>query len=191
MEFQDDKIIIGRELSDLDKFAIEFVHILKKHTKYVIVSGYVSILLGRSRASEDIDLIVPKMSKQNFFDLYRDLKTGYFYCLNADDSTDLYEYLTTKTAIRFAKTDTVVPNIEFKFAKNRFDEIALENTITVNLSDKELTISHLELQIAFKESVLKSPKDIEDARHMRNVADKQLDHNLIKKYQRMLDGFYG
>jgi hypothetical protein len=42
------------------------------------------------------------------------------------------------------------------------------------------------LQIAFKEKVLKSPKDIEDARHLRNVAEGHLDFDLIKKYEVLL-----
>jgi hypothetical protein len=42
------RLEINRELSDLDRFALKFITILEKHTTYVIVSGYVSILLGRS-----------------------------------------------------------------------------------------------------------------------------------------------
>ncbi|MEF8849138.1 MAG: hypothetical protein V5A68_08425 [Candidatus Thermoplasmatota archaeon] len=56
MEFiYENTIVINRELSDLDKFTIDFINVLKKHTKYVIVSGYVSILLGMARASEYVD----------------------------------------------------------------------------------------------------------------------------------------
>lgn len=191
MEFEPGRIIIDRELSDLDKFAIEFIEILKRHTKYVIVSGYVSIIFGRARASEDIDIIVPKMHKQKFVGLVAELKNSGFYCLNTDSEDEMLEYLEEKTAIRFAKTNTAVPNIEFKFAKKSFDEIALEKTITARLADKEIAISCLELQIAFKEEVLKSPKDMEDARHIRNVAEKHIDLELIKKYRQMLNGYYG
>jgi hypothetical protein len=77
-----------------------------------------------------------------------------------------------------------------KCAKNKFDEIALEKTLTVRLGKEELIISHLELQIAVKEIVLKSPKDLEDARHIRNIAEKHLDKALITKYGRMLNDFY-
>jgi len=31
-----------RELSDLDRLALEFTAVLQRHTPYVIVSGYVS-----------------------------------------------------------------------------------------------------------------------------------------------------
>jgi len=56
----------------------------------------------------------------------------------------------------------------------------LKNSINVRLGNKEILISPLELQIAFKEVVLKSPKDIEDARHLRNIAKSHLNEKLIK-----------
>jgi len=37
------------------------------------VSGYVSILLGRTRATEDVDLLVPKMHFNGFKLLFEDL----------------------------------------------------------------------------------------------------------------------
>ena len=54
------KIILDKQLNNLDKFVFDFVSLLED---YVIVSGYVSILLGRSRATEDVDLLVPNMKK--------------------------------------------------------------------------------------------------------------------------------
>ena len=57
MKFISNSIIeLDRELSDLDKFTLNFVRILSKYAKYVVVSGYVSILFGRARSSEDIDI---------------------------------------------------------------------------------------------------------------------------------------
>lgn len=183
-------IKIDRELSDLDCFALNFTNILKDHTPYVIVSGYVTILLGRSRASEDIDIIVPKMSFSSYQSLYTHLKKNGFYCLNAEEEKDIYKYLLEGLAIRFAKIGTALPNIELKWAKNKFDDLALKKTMAVTIPSGELCISHLELQIAFKESVLKSPKDLEDARHLRGVAEGFLDTNLIQQYKEQLDEFF-
>ena len=70
MKFVNRNLIeIDRELSDLDTFTIDFVKILKKYTKYVLVSGYVSILLGRSRSSEDVDIIIQKIDFSTFQNL--------------------------------------------------------------------------------------------------------------------------
>jgi len=46
------------------------------------------------------------------------------------------------------------------------------------------------MQIAFKENVLKSLKDMEDARHIRDVAEKFLDKKLINEYKRTLSELY-
>jgi len=184
------KIEIDRELSDLDYFAIAFTKILEKHASYVIVSGYVSILLGRARASEDIDIIIPKIDFPTFQSLFKKLIQNDFYCLNAEKNTDIFEYLTENIPIRFAKRGTIIPNIELKCAKNKFDKLALEKTITVELPDAKICISHLELQIAFKEVVLKSPKDLEDARHLRKIAEGYIDEKLIQQYKEQLHAFF-
>jgi hypothetical protein len=183
-------IEVGRELSVLDKFAVDFTAILKKYTEYVIVSGYVSIVLGRSRASEDIDVIIPRIDFETFLKLYEELKKAHFYCINALLPEDIFEYLSEKTSVRFAKESTVIPNMEVKFAKNRIDELTLNNTLRVKLGKNELIVSHLEMQIAFKESVLKSPKDLEDARHIRNIAEGYFDEELIEKYKCELNEIY-
>ncbi|MFA5887796.1 MAG: hypothetical protein WC852_03750 [Candidatus Nanoarchaeia archaeon] len=189
MKFISEKLIeINRELSELDLFAIDFIKVLRKHTKYVIISGYVSILLGRARASEDIDIIIPKITFSNFNALFNELKKEGFYCLNSGTGENAYEYLSENIALRFAKEGNVIPNMELKCAKSEIDDITLNKTITVKIGNEELVISHLELQIAFKEVVLKSPKDIEDARHIRNVAKGHLDEGLIERYERVLHG---
>jgi len=36
----------------------------------------------------------------------------------------------------------------------------------------------------------KSPKDLEDARHLEKIAESYLDNKMIKKYREMLREFY-
>ena len=191
MKFIDKKTIeTDRILSDLDKFTLDFIKVLEKHVKYVLVSGYVSILLGRARASEDVDVIIQKIDFSKFQDLYSELLKNDFYCLNAEKDKVIFDYLKDNLAVRFAKKGNIIPNIELKWTKHKFDELALVNTIDVKLSKGSLKISHLELQIAFKEEVLKSPKDLEDARHLKKVAESFLDNKLINKYRESLREFY-
>jgi hypothetical protein len=68
----------------------------------VLVSGYVSILLGRARASEDVDVIIQKIDFSTFQDLYHELKKNNYYCLNADEDTIIYYYLSDNLAVKFA-----------------------------------------------------------------------------------------
>lgn len=93
---------------------------------YVIVLGYVAILLGRSRASEDIDIIIPELNKENYKLLYKDLTKSGFYCLNATTMNSSYGYFNEKLVIRFAKKNSVVPNMELKITHDEFGSIALK-----------------------------------------------------------------
>ena len=63
---KDETIIINRKLTELDIFVKDFLEVLKKHSDYLIVSGFVSISTGRIRGTEDIDVLMPLMSKEKF-----------------------------------------------------------------------------------------------------------------------------
>jgi hypothetical protein len=191
MKFIDKNTIeIDRELSELDNFTLDFVKILEEFAKYVLVSGYVSILLGRARVSEDVDIIIQKIDFSTFQALYKELKKNNFYCLNAEKDSTIFDYLSDNLAVRFAKKGKTIPNVELKWIKHKFDKLALEKTINVKLPKGNLKISHLELQIAFKEEILKSPRDLDDANHIKLVAKEYLDNELLHKYKEMLSGFY-
>ena len=52
LEINESGIIIQKELNKLDNLLFEFIKSLDKaQIKYIVVSGYVAILFGRSRAS--------------------------------------------------------------------------------------------------------------------------------------------
>ena len=112
------EIVLNRELSDLDKLVFKFIKILEKHVDYVIILGYVSILLGRSRATEDVDLYIERISFDKFLLIYNDLKENGFWCLNAEKSLEVFSYLRDGLAIRFAK-GMLIPNFEVKFPKRK------------------------------------------------------------------------
>jgi hypothetical protein len=50
----------------LDKFAEDFCKIIEKYCKYIVCSGFVAINHGRTRGTEDIVMIIEKISKENF-----------------------------------------------------------------------------------------------------------------------------
>ena len=187
MEFVNKNTIkLDKEINELDKFVLNFVKILQKHTDYVIVSGYVAILLGRDRATDDIDIFIPKISKEKLALLYEDLLKNGYWCLNSSELDDMYDLLMSKHSIRFALEPSVSPNVEIKFSKDIYDDVSLREPLLVKINDFELRISYIELQIAFKEEVLKSNKDLEDARHLRLVARGYLNENLINEYKKKL-----
>lgn len=171
--FAANTITLNKELNALDDFVISFCKKLNKHkVKYVIVSGYVAIVFGRSRATEDIDIIVEKMPADKFAALWHDVKAD-LDCMNAENAADGYEHLNSSSALRFHELNKPLPNIEFKFFKTVIDEFTLNNALELKLNGHSLRISPLELQIAYK-LFLGSEKDIEDARHLYKVFGERL-----------------
>lgn len=185
MEFIDSNVIrLDKVKTALDNFAFNFCKILEKYTKYVIVSGYVSILFGRARATEDIDLFIEKLDKPKFYNLYKDLKKNGYYCISADIE-GAFENLNVDIPIRFAKKKSFIPNIELKFAKKALDKELLTNNLKVITPFGHIHISLIEQQIAFKKVCLGSEKDIEDAIHLEKVFKDKIDKNKIKKYEKL------
>jgi len=191
MEFLDSKTIkLDRELSDLDKEVLDFVKILQKHTDYIIISGYVAILFGRSRTTEDVDFIIPKMDFEQFKLFYQDLLNCGYWSVTVDSTEELFSMLEDKLSVRFAEKDKVLPNMEVKFVRDAFDEFTLNHKIKVITEGGELYTSLIELQIAYKKFVLKSDKDLEDATHLQdafNISDEKVDKYklLLKEYGRL------
>ncbi|HII29950.1 hypothetical protein COT48_02410 [Candidatus Woesearchaeota archaeon CG08_land_8_20_14_0_20_47_9] len=189
MKFIDKNTVqLHKVINKLDSFVFKFKEILEKHTDYVIVSGYVAILLGRSRGTDDVDFIIPRLTKEQLAALHKDLVEAGFWCLNSSKLGDLYDLLTLKHSIRFAVDKTVSPNSEVKFSKDVYDDASLKNPLIIKLGSKQLKTSPLELQIAYKEEVLKSNKDLEDAEHLRLIAEGHLNEHLINEYKKSLKG---
>jgi len=187
MEFSEGKIVFERELSDLDKFVVSFTDILNSvKMKYVIVSGYVSILFGRSRATEDIDLFIEHISRESFNEFMKNVDEKEMWALNSTDNTELYSMLRDNLAIRIAKEGKAVPNFELKFPKKDTDFFSLNNPVKVILNGSEILISPLEMQIAYK-LYLGSEKDIEDAVHIYRLFKEKLDRNLLNNLMQKLN----
>ena len=182
MEYYPDKreLKLNRELSNLDRLVLKFIKILEKYAEYVIISGYVSILLGRSRATEDVDLFIKPISFEKFSQLYEELKKRGFWCLNAEKPLEVFSYLKDGLAVRFAEEGKSIPNFEVKLIKK--NDNPFEDSINVILLTGEiLRISSLERQIAFKRYYLCSDKDMEDALHVEEIFKEKLDYNKINK----------
>jgi predicted nucleotidyltransferase len=182
-KFNEKTIKFERELSNLDQLVLEFTENLEKQgTEYVIISGYVAILFGRSRNTEDVDLFIEEMNYEEFEKLWNALNESGFECINAENAKEAYfDYLKESIAIRFAVKGTFIPNFELKFPKTKENKYSMENKLIVLLNGKKLITSELELQIAFKLK-LGSEKDFEDARHLYNIFKEELNINLLKNH---------
>jgi len=84
-------------------------------------------------------------------------------------------------AIRFAKKDEVIPNIELKFPIKDVDKGTLENRLKVTCNKNDIYISPIELQIAYK-SFLSSEKDIEDAEYLYIIFKEKLNNEILQYF---------
>ena len=186
LNYDGKKFVFEKELNSLDEFVIRFTNYFNEiNIRYVVVSGYVAILFGRNRTSEDVDIIIEKLQKNNFKKLWEKI-FGKFDCINATDATDAYEYLIDGIAIRFADKDKFIPTIEMKFPKLSIDEWTLNERKEVILNNHALFISPLELQIPFK-LYLGSEKDIEDARYLYRLFRDHIDKDLLLEFNQKLN----
>ena len=153
--------------------------------KYVFVSGYVSIIFGRNRSSEDIDLIIEKIDLQKFSALWNELVKK-FECIITEDKKNAYEeYLLNNHSIRFSEKGKFVPNMEVKFPKTELDLWSLKNSVKTFLNNNLIFISKIELQIPFK-LFLGSDKDFEDAKFLYEIFKEKIDNNLLNEFNEKL-----
>ena len=184
-----------RQVSDrnvLYSFIDEFISVVESFgIRYVLVSGIVAISHGRSRGTEDVDMILERISKEKFVQLFDKLSSTGFECLQGSGPAKLYEdYLVDDLAIRLVRKGSFVPEMELKLAKDDLDAIQLRDRVKLPLTGLPYYFSTIETNIAFKEELLKSPKDIGDARHLRVVYSDFIDESkidalkgLIRKYR--------
>ena len=183
-------IIINRDLTQLDIFLRDFLAILKKHSDYLVVSGYVSISSGRTRATEDIDVLFPVLNEKSFSDLFDALKKNGFWCYQGDETAEVFPYLKDMSSIRFARTNENFPNIELvpinETKRAKFFEFTHPQKITIK--NFEFKIPPLEFEILYKEIVLAGDKDIADAKHLRTFFSKILQEKKFKEYEPIIKG---
>jgi hypothetical protein len=193
-DVQKGEIYSNKIVNELDNFVIDFIKILDKNEiKYVIVSGYVSIVLGRTRASEDVDLLIPKINFDEFCKIFNSLKDNNFECLNTYIIKEAFEEW-HDYAIRFSRIGRPTPNMEFKMITNKIQEEAFEKKIKLFFGDNLLYISPLELQIAYKLSIIgkgdfeeiSSDKDFEDAKHIYEYFKDKLNKERLSYYIHLL-----
>lgn len=175
----------NKDLSELDKFVKRFMKILEKYFEYVIISGYVAILFGRNRSSEDIDVFIEKTDFDTFKQFYSKI-SGTYECINTNSVEEAYEvYLSDNIPLRFSRKNEFIPNVELKFPKSKLDEWTLSERKKVLINDYVLFISPLELEIPYK-LYLGSQKDIEDARFLYRFFEEYLDHNVLQQFNQKL-----
>jgi hypothetical protein len=170
-----------KERTILDTFAEDFVDVVKKHAKYIIVSGFVAIAHGRSRGTEDVDIIIERIQKDAFVKMHNDLLLAGFECIQEYPELIYDDYLNNKPSVRYVRKGHFIPEMELKLAKDELDDYQIRTRKKLTLTGLDLYFSSIEMNIAFKEELLKSEKDMDDSKHLRIIYSDVLDENEITK----------
>lgn len=186
IEYRDGTLVVEREPNILDDLAIQFSATLDDiGIDHVYVSGYVAILAGRSRATEDIDVLLERATTNKIDRLVDELEDRGMWgpAMPLADMETMLE-----DNIWIARDDEIVPHLEAKFVDDEYDRASLENNITARITsvDAELPIGPLELQIAYKLS-LGSQTDFEDAVHLFSLFEETLSVPALERWLRNLD----
>jgi len=181
MEFRDGEVVIAKPPSDLDRLLLSVVSVLEDvGVEYAVVSGYVAVLFGQSRATEDIDVITERFDEETATELATQLRAAGYWG-SAMPLDDLYDTLTDELPIRVAEDGHIVPNVELKFASDSADYTSLRNTTTVTLDGESFHIGSLEFQIAYKLD-MGTQKDYEDALYLYEVTEPNLNTRQLEEY---------
>jgi dihydroxyacetone kinase-like predicted kinase len=178
-----------RDVSDkniLNNFCLKFCRVLSKHVEYIVVSGFVAIASGRTRGTEDIDIIIRRMSSDDFRELYKDLIKEGFVCIQSFQTDEIFNYLKDNLSVRYCLKNQPVPQIELKFEKDKLDDYQFKTKEKLPLTDLDVWFSSVNMNVAFKEELLKSPKDMEDARYLRLVYKEKIKEREIEKIKKMI-----
>ena len=176
---------LNKHITKLDQFVIDALSILEKYANYVLISGYVSIFFGRARATEDVDLFIDEITTENFFKFY-DEAVSRDYEFNIENPEELYhEYLQDNLSINMWRKKLPLIRLEIKIAKKQSQKMSLKNKIKVFYNGGFLFFSPIEYQIAYKKAILKSDKDMEDARHLE-IVFKNLNKEAIDSYTKLV-----
>ena len=171
----------------LEEFAEDFTKIVEKHCRYIIVSGFVAIAHGRSRGTEDIDMIIEKIDEKRFEELHNDLIEHGFECMQSENPQIIYmDYLLHKTSVRYTKKGEFLPEMEIKFVKDKLDEFQIQTRIKLPLTGLDVWFSSINMNIAFKEEYLKSEKDLKDAVHLRKVYPELVNEHEINNIKKLI-----
>jgi len=186
IDLRSDPIRIEKEESKYDTFVRDFMACWPEGWRQVIVSGYVALMFGRERMTEDIDMLVERPTAAQFQALWSCLHERGFWCLQTGNpASALNEYLLQGTAVRFAIKDTVEPNFEVKVVADKAGRTALADRLQVLLNGRPLWIGPLEMQVAYKLR-LGSDKDLEDARHLWGALKGRLKAAAVESWAREL-----
>lgn len=186
VSFEDGELFVEREPNTLDELAIAFSRVLSRlGIEHVYVSGYLAILAGRARGTEDIDVLIEALSAAETNELVTALEAAGYWG-PAMPLEAMHDNLTDGLNIWVAPDDQMTPHLEVKFPTDEFDRASLENATEAHIAGETIPVGPLELQIAYK-LYLGSKTDFEDAAHLYQLFRESLRPTRLETWTERLD----
>jgi hypothetical protein len=180
IELRGDTLVVDREPNQLDELAFAFsAQCDRLGIDHVFVAGYVAILAGRARATQDIDVLLEPSDTETIEDLAVRLAEGSYWG-PAMPLSEMATVLEDGGTIWVARDGEMAPYLDVQFVSDRFDRASLDGAIRGRIGGRELPIGPLELQIASKLH-LGTQTDNEDAAHIytlfvESLSTERLEH---------------
>jgi len=173
VSFEGETLVVERPPNALDELALEFSAVASRcDVDHAFIAGYLAILTGRARATDDVDVLIEELSASEVNALVDELEDAGFWG-PAMPLEEMHGNLSAGTNIWVAPADQTTPHLEVKFPTDEFDRASLSNSINARVGGRELPIGPLELQIAYK-LYLAAEKDLEDAAHLYLLFEETL-----------------
>lgn len=181
VDFRDGTLVVDRPPNELDELAVSFSTLLQRlDVDHAFVAGYLAVLTGRARATEDIDVFVEPLTEAETAAVVDELEAAGFWG-PAMPLTEMYRNLSAGTNVWVAPDGQMTPHIEAKFPSDEFDEASLSNAIDATVGGETIPVGPLELQIAYKLS-LGTRTDLEDAAHFYAVFEESLSTARLERW---------
>lgn len=181
VSLRDDELVVERPQNELDELAISFTELLSNlDIDHVYIAGYVAILTGRARATEDIDVLIERLSESETSELVEILEENDYWG-PAMPLEEMHGNLASGTNIWVAPEGQMTPHLEVKFPTDEYDRASLSNAIDAHVADATIPVGPLELQIAYKLK-LGTQTDFEDASHLYLLFRESLRESRIEQW---------
>lgn len=192
MELRAGELLVERTPSALDEAVLSFTEMLEDcDIEYVVVSGYIAILTGRSRSTEDVDIVIERLDADAVGGLAATLEEEGYWGMTTPLAS-LGDALERGDRVRIAEVDEMFPNFELWFVDSDIEREALARSITARVDDRSVQISPIELQIAYKLQLAEGIgttdcRDFEDALHLYLTFEDDLKEPRLETYVDQLD----
>ncbi|MCX9084463.1 MAG: hypothetical protein OIN87_06675 [Candidatus Methanoperedens sp.] len=187
IKFENNEIILDKELSNLDSSVIEFSDILNRNNiRHVLISGYIPILFGKEGEIEYIDILIQNISFEKFLKLWLEIENSY-ECKNASDPIDAYNaYLKNYHSVSISKKGSNCPYFNLKIIKDEIERYVLKYRRIARIGGDHLYIPPIEMQISQNLST-GNEKEINEARFLYTLFKEKLDKALMDRYLKELN----